>query len=878
MQCPFCGFNGIQLGYKSCPRCGKSISSQQSYDNNSRKQSDFVASSFQKTVGSTENYPKQASFSSRYDSQSLNDVEMIKNKVVWSVAPGEIARRIDPKTFLTLSKASGVYIQEGVTAVLMIDGEIVTEMSSGTYYFAGVVERFAESVRAIWRFFTGHRKEENELSHDERRNKVSIALQNLRGNSIVDVILKADKSIPILFGIEDQNGRVEFAPYKVSSGLNEVKIGLSMYLNITDFKTFRINYLTDKNSLMVSDIQHILHPYIYEEIKKCLAGRELTTDILPNDVEFSLRWELKNCVDRHLKGIAVEQILSITTQNDDFERFREVERKLYLSDKELDFLIRSNDFKNRLQLEENNQQLRDVKTAEELRYALAKLNNDELLHKDEIEEFVKLLEAKKKIRNANTDAEVDKALADIENDKEKSRLIRDDDLEAMRNAIKRNKNVRDELDIIWELQSTQRIAHEKIACEKLVDLDKIKTEQELGQAKIKAQQELGQAEIKADQELQQTAIKAEEELNRAKQGLNQSEHDLTKQSLENESDIYATAKDTEQSKFNADQQSQAHKESLEDQALKHQVNVSDLFRGEREKEDTYGDVRRGKLHQFDVNEARDDISLGKEMDNAKLDVIERGNEIELSAAEKAAEISRRNLEIMSNIKVKEKAQDLEHEQNMAEMKAENEQIQLEAMSKMSSEAIIATKIANLSGEAQKAFAETLSSARELEFANKSYEEREKMMRELIEKGDSYAQGSMQQQKEMMDKFMEMMKDAMHTNAGVVRDAVAGQQNNAVAMQEAMKSIYSKRVDELEHDKNEAKSDKYHAEQRLDTTQDQALHYTTRVSESDKGGGNGLNVNISKIFDELKASGILVNCPNCGKPGLRGRICSCGKQL
>lgn len=878
MQCPFCGFNGIQLGYKSCPRCGKSISSQQNYNNNSLNRNDFAASSFQKTAASSEVYPKQASFSSKYDSQSLNDVEMIKNKVVWSVAPGEIARRIDPKTFSALSSASGVYIQEGITAVLMIDGEIVTTLSSGTYYFAGFISRLAESVKAVWRFFTGHRKEENDLSFDERRNKVSIALQNLRGNSVVDVILKVDKSIPILFGIENQNGRIEFAPYKVSSGFNEVEIGLSMYLNITDFKTFRINYLTDKNSLMVSDIQHILNPYISEEIKKCVAGHELSTDILPNDLEFSLRLELKNCVDRHLKGIAVEQILSITTKNADFERFRDVERKLYLSDKELDFLIRTNDFKNRLQLEENSQKLREAKTDDEFNYALDKVNNDKLLHKDEIEEFKELLNAKKRIRTANTDADVEKALADIENDKEKSKLIRNDDLEAVRNAMKRNENVRGELDTIWQLQSIQRIEREKILCTELIDLDRVKVDRELRQAKIKAEHDVKQTGIAAEYDLRQTGIKAEQELNKAKQGLDQSEHDLTKQTLENESDIYATAKDTEQSKFNADQQSQAHKESLEDQALKHHVNVSDLFRGEREKEDTYGDVRREKLHQFDVNEARDIISLGKENENAKLDVIARGNEIELSAMEKAVEIANRNLEKMSNIKMREDALNLKHEENMAQMKAENEQIQLDTMSKMSAEAIMATKIANLSGEAQKAFAETLSSARELDFANKSYEEREKMMRELMEKGDSYAQGSMQQQKEMMDKFMEMMKDAMHTNAGVVRDAVAGQQNNAAAMQEAMKSIYSKRVDELEHDKNEAKSDKYHAEQRLDSTQDQALHYTTRVSESDNGGGNGLNVNIAKIFDELKASGILVNCPNCGKPGLRGRKCSCGKQL
>ena len=301
MECPYCGFKGIQLGYKSCPKCGKPVSSKQDYDNNSRNRNDSAVSSFQKNTASTEFYQEQGFFSSKDNSQSSSNVEMIKNKVIWSVAPGEIARRIDPKTLSTLSKASGVYIQEGVTAVLMVDGEIVAEMSSGTYYFAGFMEHLIDSVKAVWRFFTGRREDENELSLDERRNKVRVALKNLRGNSMVDVILKADKSIPIVFGIENQGGRIEFAPYKVYSGIQEVKIGLSMYLNITDFKTFRINYLTDRNSLMVSDLQLILNPYIYEEVKKCVAGHDLSTDILPSEVEFLLRLGLKNCVDNHLK-------------------------------------------------------------------------------------------------------------------------------------------------------------------------------------------------------------------------------------------------------------------------------------------------------------------------------------------------------------------------------------------------------------------------------------------------------------------------------------------------------------------------------------------------------------------------------------------------
>ena len=55
----------------------------------------------------------------------------------------------------------------------MIDGEIVTTMSSGAYYFAGFVERFAESVRAVRHFFTGHRQDEDELSHERDSERLN---------------------------------------------------------------------------------------------------------------------------------------------------------------------------------------------------------------------------------------------------------------------------------------------------------------------------------------------------------------------------------------------------------------------------------------------------------------------------------------------------------------------------------------------------------------------------------------------------------------------------------------------------------------------------------------------------------------------------------
>jgi len=91
---------------------------------------------------------------SNISNQAL-DIEMVKNCVVWNLAKGEVARRINVSEFEHLSGAKGVYVQEGVVAVLMIDGKVVTRLSSGVYYFPTAIERFGQTLRHIWRFFTG---------------------------------------------------------------------------------------------------------------------------------------------------------------------------------------------------------------------------------------------------------------------------------------------------------------------------------------------------------------------------------------------------------------------------------------------------------------------------------------------------------------------------------------------------------------------------------------------------------------------------------------------------------------------------------------------------------------------------------------------------
>ena len=90
-------------------------------------------------------------------SKQAPDIEMVKDCVVWSLSKGEVARRIEAKEFQFLSGAKGVYVQEGVVAVLLINGKVISKLSSGVYYFPTAIERLGETLKHVWRFFTGQK-------------------------------------------------------------------------------------------------------------------------------------------------------------------------------------------------------------------------------------------------------------------------------------------------------------------------------------------------------------------------------------------------------------------------------------------------------------------------------------------------------------------------------------------------------------------------------------------------------------------------------------------------------------------------------------------------------------------------------------------------
>ena len=208
MKCPHCGLDIIKPSYKFCPSCRKpvnTINDEKVNTANDNTRKTYAESSAEPKSFEGVERTSLGDFFRRKPSNTETttppDVEVVKNKVVWNLNVGEIARRINVDEFDRLSNVKGVYIQDGVKAVLIIDGDKVLEFESGLYYLAGRVERAVSLVRRVVEFFRGRRQDETDKDYDMRRNRLDIALQALKGNSVVEVILIADGYIPVVLNV-----------------------------------------------------------------------------------------------------------------------------------------------------------------------------------------------------------------------------------------------------------------------------------------------------------------------------------------------------------------------------------------------------------------------------------------------------------------------------------------------------------------------------------------------------------------------------------------------------------------------------------------------------------------------------------------------------
>ena len=728
----------------------------------------------------------------RRNQEAIDGIDVVRGRAIWSIQPGQIARKISERELEEIEKLKGVIVQEGCQAIIFANGELVATLSAGAYQFfksveeekaaikaeiekaekeldekerkareqrrqqeptfreLGVVGEIGRAGRWIGRLIFGEKKDEKKEKIERRKLDYARILSQATQSPILSVYIVSERHITLTFaGSTESDGHLAFMPYKIPTKIVDVNIGVSLQLRINDIHQFATNYLADKNIATTMQFEQMLAPSIENTLRQMLRNLDYEASGLPEPVLNNLKIRIQQTINEQLFGIQCERVLQITDSSADFERFRAVERELYCSEQELGFLQRTGEFRNRLAQETNKQTIDKATSEEELRYALQQLNRDQLLHDDEMEQFVLLLNAQKRLRQAKSQEEEYEALIDIK----KSLLVKDDELAALEDALAHNKIERDSITEIMRIQHQQSVDDARLHAQWA--LDDQKQDHDWEREDLQRRRNWGIE----DEEREREWMHEEQEYNR-KWGRTQQEDEYLWQKHVREEDY--------------EWQNQERQREAEWQQRQREERMR------REQEQLEFD--RQRQSKFD-----------------DIDILDR-----------KASIAQRNMQAMKEAELRELQEQNRSTETIHSMDVNAEMNRDNNFANMSAEQIRAAQLSHLDKDAQVAMANAYSKDGENALLQKQQQEQ----KELYEKMMQMQQANGSQSQEMMLKMAQMMQQGM---VGI------GQQQQAFQQQ---------RFDDQRQRADEYRQDAHRQQDRMDHTLDQSLNYTTRAHQTD----------------------------------------------
>ncbi len=386
-----------------------------------------------------ENVPAINTSSSQDD-----NIAMVKQKIYWNVQPGEVAKRINEVEFMQYETAQGIIINDGTTAYVKSNGRLVAEIHGGSYDFISPAELdklletrvggAASWCKGAYRFFAkfllGEKVKDQVAGSDNDLKKLKSldeVVEYMKRGELFSITLKQDREFQLIMGgmHEGLDEFADFVPMEIRTRYHDIKVGVRAFFQISDFTAFASFYLGDAASVRTNNLAKQLTPIVRSVLQDCLHDVELKDTRLPENLNDKIAARLQN-MDFH--GVALKNIVEVTTDNQDLERMRALARELYLSEQELDYLHRTNDFKNRLNTVVGEQAITEAQRDLDLFKQLQVINKDQLLAEDELEKFYIVLSREKRIREAQNENEVAAALEEIE----RTGLLRQEDTEILR--------------------------------------------------------------------------------------------------------------------------------------------------------------------------------------------------------------------------------------------------------------------------------------------------------------------------------------------------------------------------------------------------------------------------------------------------------------
>ncbi|MGN9179108.1 zinc-ribbon domain-containing protein [Segatella copri] len=862
MKCPICGYPVLPK-FTKCPHCGESLVKE---DNNT-------------------NLP------------DANDFSIVKGRAIWNVQKGEIAHLIKETELINTDGLKGVIVQEGCTAIVFMNGIITSIMQAGIYSFptkeptpairpvvpsepkagdrtndfTGFANGESAIGRGIRNFLFGKKKDEKPEQHEKRVERTKEKINKLPDLKTCRIYIVSNRLFNLFFDLQvDEEGNYDFAPFVIATKTVDAKIALSLQMQVTNMNEFVGNYLTDQQSVSTVLFQQQLRTCIKSTLTQLLRNLDYQQDGLPEPIINNLKNRIKSACNEQLYGIEVTKVLDITDESEDFNRFRSAEHDLFVNEKELDYLTRSNEFRNRIEQEKNKQEANQAANAESLRQTLQSINKDKLLSEDEMEQFVMMMDSQKRLREAKTKQEEYEALSDMK----KSRLVKEEDIAALENVLAQNKVSRDSIVDLMRAQAEQDLAlNKQIAEFKLSDNKKDhdianELKDALHKGKLASTQldtkriidayqderrkkeddyTFAQQQRKDDYQFQQEQKLEDSSFNRQKR---QNDWEFSNQQRQQEADFKSRVQ-------NEDYDFQKQQRQDERDFLKQQRD----FQGKVQNDD-YEFLKKQRLdeHQFeqdkrkfqsrvqnedyDFQKMQREQALKEEQNQADF-MRQRQNKFDdLDVLERKAAIAQRNMKAMKEAELAELQEKNRSAETMQSMNLNVEMNRDNLFANMTAEQIRAAQLSHLSSEAQAEMAKSYSSEKENELRAQQQAEQKALYEQMMQ--NQMAQNS--QNQEMMMKMAQMMQQGM---MGMGQQQMAAQQQ---------------RYDDQVAMKQEYRENAMRQQQRTDHTQDSALDNIGRVSTAAASNMNaygGRNQQYQQPSQPQQPAARTKTCPSCG---------------
>lgn len=819
MKCRYCGYPVLPK-YKACPHCGKSLAEEQ---------------------------PPVV------DSQPETAYDVVNRRAIWNIQKGEIAHLISEREFETAARLRGVVVPEGCTAIVFVGKEVVSVMQSGVYTFGdekawptpssptpnggapapngapspnGGAPTPKPKSSGFWQgvknFLFGKKKNEKPEQHQRRTGRILPKLQGAKGMAAPEqnlrVYLVSNRAINLLFDATmDDQENIEFAPMSIPTATVDVGISVSMQLQVQNMAEVAANYLSDSHTLRTLDLMQMLRATVKATLTQFLRNLDYQHDGLPDPVVSNLKMRLLQACNEQLVGIEATKVLSITDRSDDFERFRKLERDLYVSGRQLDYLQRTQAYKNRLEQQNNQQAVQQARNAEDLRKALQEINRDKLLSEDEMEQFTQMLSSQKRLREAKSDNEMRQALVELK----KCGLVSDDEVNALEVELQQKQIDRNSVADVMRLQATHKLDMER----QIMAFELSDSQQDHERAeRLKAEQHKGTllaAQLDTKRQLDSYA----DERKRQEQTL---QHDL-------EFDATRHADRMTEAKLDTKRRFDAYQDEREQQAFDRRVRnenyefeqqqrqrAADFKQRVQDEDYDFEKRQREDLHQFE----QDQRAFQTRVKNEDYDFEKRQREQALSEQQAQADHQRKRQDKMDDMDILERKAALAQRNMQAIKQAELAELQernrsAEAMEQMQqatamnrdnqmatmdAEQIRAAQLSHLSAEAQVAMAQSYSSDKESQLRAQQQAEQQALYEKMLQQ--QAAQNA--QNQDLMMKMAQMMQQGM---------TAVGQQQ----MQQQQQ-----RIDDQRAMKEEYRDNAVLQQARMDHTQDVAMHHVSEV--------------------------------------------------